>query len=80
MPFIVPRKYVALFILRAAPHSRQLQKERAVARTHILGFPRIGAQRELKFALESFWRGDIDATHLEETGLRGRLQLLRSRA
>ncbi|WP_374590364.1 5-methyltetrahydropteroyltriglutamate--homocysteine S-methyltransferase [Aquabacterium sp.] len=25
--------------------------------THNLGFPRIGAQRELKFALESYWKG-----------------------
>jgi 5-methyltetrahydropteroyltriglutamate--homocysteine methyltransferase len=25
--------------------------------THNLGFPRIGAQRELKFALESYWQG-----------------------
>jgi 5-methyltetrahydropteroyltriglutamate--homocysteine methyltransferase len=24
---------------------------------HNLGFPRIGAQRELKFALESYWKG-----------------------
>ena len=35
---------------------------------HTLGFPRIGARRELKFALESFWRGDSDADQLEEVG------------
>ncbi len=35
-------------------------------RTHILGFPRVGAQRELKFALERHWRGEIDATALKE--------------
>lgn len=29
-----------------------------MARTHIHGFPRIGAHRELKFAQESFWRGE----------------------
>lgn len=23
---------------------------------HVLGFPRIGAKRELKFALERYWR------------------------
>src|SRR5688572_11773092 len=28
-----------------------------MARTHSLGFPRIGAKRELKFALESYWKG-----------------------
>ena len=32
---------------------------------HTLGFPRIGKQRELKFALEKFWRGEIDAPALE---------------
>lgn len=39
---------------------------------HNLGFPRIGAQRELKFALESYWRGDSTNTALEKTaaGLR----------
>ncbi len=26
---------------------------------HNLGFPRIGAKRELKFSLEKYWRGDI---------------------
>lgn len=30
-----------------------------MAVAHILGFPRIGAKRELKFALEKYWRGDI---------------------
>jgi len=37
-------------------------------RTHILGLPRMGAQRELKFALEKHWRGEIDAAALEEVG------------
>jgi 5-methyltetrahydropteroyltriglutamate--homocysteine methyltransferase len=36
--------------------------------THILGFPRIGAQRELKFALEKHWRGEIDTAALERVG------------
>ncbi len=36
--------------------------------THILGFPRIGARRELKLALESFWRGDSTATQLYSVG------------
>ncbi|TDR46629.1 methionine synthase (B12-independent) [Tahibacter aquaticus] len=31
--------------------------------TH-LGFPRIGAKRELKFALEAHWRGEADAQEL----------------
>ncbi|WP_244305922.1 5-methyltetrahydropteroyltriglutamate--homocysteine S-methyltransferase [Paraburkholderia lacunae] len=45
-----------------------------MARTHIPGFPRIGAQRELKFAQESFWRGESD-----ETCLRGVARELRAR-
>jgi len=31
-----------------------------------LGFPRIGAKRELKRALESHWRGEIDAQQLQQ--------------
>ncbi|MEW5837318.1 MAG: 5-methyltetrahydropteroyltriglutamate--homocysteine S-methyltransferase [Pseudomonadota bacterium] len=34
---------------------------------HTLGFPRIGAQRELKFALEAYWRGETEAAALENT-------------
>ena len=37
-------------------------------RTHILGFPRIGAARELKLALESHWRGEVSEAALEATG------------
>ncbi|HEX7633695.1 MAG TPA: 5-methyltetrahydropteroyltriglutamate--homocysteine S-methyltransferase [Noviherbaspirillum sp.] len=39
-----------------------------MALAHTLGFPRIGAQRELKFALEAFWRGDSNEVALRETG------------
>jgi 5-methyltetrahydropteroyltriglutamate--homocysteine methyltransferase len=39
-------------------------------RTHTIGFPRMGAQRELKFALERHWRGEIDAVALEAVGAR----------
>ena len=35
---------------------------------HNLGFPRIGAQRELKKALEAYWRGEIDQASLLQTG------------
>ncbi|MDR2625946.1 MAG: 5-methyltetrahydropteroyltriglutamate--homocysteine S-methyltransferase [Zoogloeaceae bacterium] len=37
-------------------------------RTHLLGFPRMGENRELKFALERHWRGEIGADELEKTG------------
>ncbi|MDR2661397.1 MAG: hypothetical protein LBC31_00205 [Treponema sp.] len=33
-------------------------------RTHVLGFPSIGKKRELKQALESFWKGDLSAESL----------------
>lgn len=36
--------------------------------THNLGFPRIGANRELKFALESYWKGESSRDQLKETG------------
>ena len=36
--------------------------------THIPGYPRIGAQRELKFALEACWRSEADTAWLESTG------------
>lgn len=37
-------------------------------RTHIPGFPRIGPRRELKFALEQYWKGGITLDQLEQTG------------
>lgn len=39
-----------------------------MALTHNLGFPRIGARRELKFALESYWRGDSSRDELKALG------------
>lgn len=34
--------------------------------THNLGFPRIGKRRELKFALENYWRGESTLIELEQ--------------
>ena len=45
-----------------------------MALAHTLGLPRMGAQRELKFALESFWKGASNEEALQETG-----RMLRSR-
>jgi 5-methyltetrahydropteroyltriglutamate--homocysteine methyltransferase len=39
-----------------------------MAITHNLGFPRIGAKRELKFALESFWKGQSSREQLKSVG------------
>jgi len=36
--------------------------------THNLGFPRIGAKRELKFALESYWKGESSRDALKALG------------
>ena len=35
---------------------------------HNLGFPRIGAKRELKFAQESYWKGEISRDELKAKG------------
>lgn len=43
-----------------------------MALTHNLGFPRIGAKRELKFALEKYWKGDSSREEL--TGLGAQLR------
>ena len=45
-----------------------------MATTHNLGFPRIGAKRELKFAQEGFWKGQLPERELQQTG-----QALRAR-
>ncbi|THF65429.1 5-methyltetrahydropteroyltriglutamate--homocysteine S-methyltransferase [Pseudothauera nasutitermitis] len=39
-----------------------------MALTHNLGFPRIGAKRELKFALESYWKGESSLDELKSAG------------
>lgn len=49
---------------------------------HNLGFPRIGVQRELKWAQEAYWAGRQDAAALAETGkaLRARHWALQAKA
>jgi len=44
--------------------------------TALLGLARIGPRRELKFALEAFWRGETTADTLERVGGQLRLQQL----
>ncbi|WP_226645213.1 5-methyltetrahydropteroyltriglutamate--homocysteine S-methyltransferase [Microbulbifer variabilis] len=39
-----------------------------MVQTHILGYPRIGADRELKKAQEAYWRGEISQQQLLEVG------------
>ncbi len=42
--------------------------------THTLGYPRIGAQRELKKAVEAYWQGKSTRQHLEQVALKLRCQ------
>lgn len=44
-----------------------------MALIHNLGFPRIGAKRELKFALEGFWRGESSEAELQAAAHRIRV-------
>ncbi|OMO71131.1 Methionine synthase, vitamin-B12 independent [Corchorus capsularis] len=37
--------------------------------SHIVGYPRMGPKRELKFALESFWDGKISADELQKVAM-----------
>jgi 5-methyltetrahydropteroyltriglutamate--homocysteine methyltransferase len=53
----------------------------AFGQSTVLGYPRIGANRELKKAVEAYWAGTIDAAELEKTaaGLRAEVwQTLRN--
>jgi 5-methyltetrahydropteroyltriglutamate--homocysteine methyltransferase len=44
-----------------------------MALSNVAGFPRIGAQRELKFATERYWRGEVSEAELLETAKRIRV-------
>jgi len=41
-----------------------------MTKAHNLGFPRIGLNRDLKWALERYWKGEIDQRTLEDEGQR----------
>ena len=45
-----------------------------MAVAHNLGFPRIGADRELKKALEAYWKGELDELGLRQVGRQLRAQ------
>ncbi|MBD3839428.1 MAG: 5-methyltetrahydropteroyltriglutamate--homocysteine S-methyltransferase, partial [Epsilonproteobacteria bacterium] len=42
--------------------------------TYVIGFPRIGEKRELKFALEEFWAGKSDFSTVEKVANNLRLR------
>ena len=39
-------------------------------KTFVTGFPRIGKKRELIFAIESYFKGELAACELEKTSMR----------
>lgn len=39
-----------------------------MSQAHILGFPRIGAHRQMKKTVEAYWQGKISQTELEQVG------------
>ena len=43
------------------------QKRSYLMKTTIIGFPRVGSLRELKFASEKYFRGEISAEELQNT-------------
>jgi 5-methyltetrahydropteroyltriglutamate--homocysteine methyltransferase len=55
------------FIWRQAPLEN-------MAKTHNLGFPRVGAKRELKFGLEAYWKGQSSRDELKALGASLRLR------
>ncbi|RKN36989.1 5-methyltetrahydropteroyltriglutamate--homocysteine S-methyltransferase [Streptomyces hoynatensis] len=54
--------------------------ERAAARSTVYGYPRQGHDRELKRAVEGYWRGRVTAGELEATAARLRAARLRELA
>jgi 5-methyltetrahydropteroyltriglutamate--homocysteine methyltransferase len=65
----------AILLVLAQPGSHHHREERAVSETFpnavtgpgstVLGYPRIGPDRELKFAVEGYWAGDSSASELQ---------------
>ncbi|MFY1668599.1 5-methyltetrahydropteroyltriglutamate--homocysteine S-methyltransferase [Plantactinospora sp. WMMB334] len=52
----------------------------AFGQSTVLGYPRIGANRELKKAVEAYWAGGIDAEALEQTAAGLRAEVWRTLA
>lgn len=53
---------------QCAPLKTEKTKDNRMATTHNLGFPRIGAKRELKKSLEAYWREELSQAELLESG------------
>jgi 5-methyltetrahydropteroyltriglutamate--homocysteine methyltransferase len=61
-------------IMQSVHSFKQNHQGTLMITTHLLGFPRIGSRRELKFAQEAFWRGKLDEAGLVATGRELRLR------
>jgi 5-methyltetrahydropteroyltriglutamate--homocysteine methyltransferase len=66
-------------VFATPPIHRHAREERDV-NTTVLGYPRIGAARELKQAVEKYWSGSGDAADLETTARRLRADTWRDLA
>ncbi len=55
-------------VVLTVDNSAIFYRGRIMALAHTLGFPRIGADRELKKALEACWQGDLDQDGLRDVG------------
>src|SRR5258708_21387114 len=53
-----------LFAAEESTVEEAKEKKMSFAKASNLGFPRMGKQRELKFALEKYWRGELDEAAL----------------
>ncbi len=49
-----------------------------MSKIHNLGFPRVGAHRQLKFALEGYFRGELESAELEERARLIRIENIRT--
>ncbi|XP_031493755.1 5-methyltetrahydropteroyltriglutamate--homocysteine methyltransferase 1 [Nymphaea colorata] len=71
--------------LRPPSHALELVKGSKATRlsimaSHIVGYPRMGPKRELKFALESFWDGKSSAEDLQKVAKDLRLSIWKQMA
>ena len=42
-------------------------RQESIMKTSIIGYPRVGSLRELKFTTEKYFRGEISAEELQNT-------------
>ena len=64
----VSKDHFTSLIVTSTMDASHIYQERYMTIVHNLGFPRIGAKRELKFALESYWKGESSRDALKGFG------------